>query len=90
MAEPKLLLMDEPTAGVNPALRDRLLTHIRRINEAGLTVLIVEHNLSVIEELCDDVIVMATGSVLRRGKLADLRRDADVVAAYLGGQHVSA
>ena len=90
MAEPTLLLMDEPTAGVNPALRDRLLTHIRQINEAGLTVLIVEHNLSVIEALCDDVIVMAAGAVLRRGTLADLRQDDAVIAAYLGGQHVSA
>jgi neutral amino acid transport system ATP-binding protein len=90
MADPTLLLMDEPTAGVNPALRDRLLDHIRQIHGQGLTVLIVEHNLSVIEQLCDDVIVMAAGSVLKRGTLAELRKDSDVVAAYLGGQHVNA
>jgi ABC-type branched-subunit amino acid transport system ATPase component len=90
MASPQLLLMDEPTAGVNPALRDRLLVHIREIHGQGLTVLIVEHNLSVIEQLCDDVIVMAAGSVLKRGTLAALRKDSDVVAAYLGGQHVNA
>jgi ABC-type branched-subunit amino acid transport system ATPase component len=90
MADPTLLLMDEPTAGVNPALRDRLLDHIREIHDQGLTVLIVEHNLSVIEALCDDVIVMAAGSVLKRGSLSSLRKDADVVAAYLGGQHVHA
>ncbi|TVY98976.1 ABC transporter ATP-binding protein [Trebonia kvetii] len=88
MAEPRLLLMDEPTAGVNPALRDRLLEHIRRVNEQGLTVLIVEHNLSVIEELCDDVIVMAAGTMLKRGRLAELRRDSDVMAAYIGGDNV--
>lgn len=90
MARPKLLLMDEPTAGVNPALRDRLLEHIRSIHDEGLTILIVEHNLSVIEDLCDDTIVMAAGSVLKRGRLADLRRDEAVVAAYLGGQNGAA
>ncbi len=90
MAEPKLLLMDEPTAGVNPVLRDRLLDHIRQIHAKGLTILIVEHNLSVIDALCDDVIVMATGTVLKRGSLAALRKDDEVVAAYLGGQSVNA
>ncbi len=90
MAQPKVLLMDEPTAGVNPALRDQLLDHIRQLHAGGLTILIVEHNLSVIENLCDDTIVMAVGSVLKRGRLAELRRDADVVSAYLGGQHGAA
>ena len=86
MAEPQLLLMDEPTAGVNPALRDRILDHIRQLNRGGLTVLIVEHNLSVIDELCDDVIVMASGAVLKRGPMATLRQDSEVITAYLGGQ----
>jgi ABC-type branched-chain amino acid transport systems, ATPase component len=90
MAQPKILLMDEPTAGVNPALRDRLLDHIRELHSQGMTVLIVEHNLSVIDELCDDVIVMAAGAVLKRGAMSALRQDADVVTAYLGGQHVPA
>lgn len=90
MARPKILLMDEPTAGVNPALRDRLLEHIRELHEQGMTVLIVEHNLSVIDELCSDVIVMAAGAVLKRGALSALRLDADVVTAYLGGQNVPA
>lgn len=86
MAEPQLLLMDEPTAGVNPALRDRILDHIHQLNRDGLTVLIVEHNLSVIDQLCDDVIVMAAGTVLKRGRMATLRQDSDVITAYLGGQ----
>ncbi len=90
MAEPKLLLMDEPTAGVNPALRDRLLDHIRAIHGQGLSVIIVEHNLSVIEDLCDDVIVMTAGKVLKRGTMAELRSDDEVIAAYLGGNSVNA
>ena len=90
MAQPELILMDEPTAGVNPALRDKLLEHIRSIHGQGLTVLIVEHNLSVIEALSNDVIVMAAGAVLRRASLAELRSDPEVVSAYLGGEHVTA
>lgn len=85
MTRPKLLLMDEPAAGVNPALMEQLLGHIRQLRDTmGVTVLIIEHNLSVIESLCEDVIVMATGTVLARGSMADLRGNAEVIEAYLG------
>lgn len=84
MAQPRLLLLDEPTAGVNPALLDRLLEHIRSLPQMGVTTLIVEHNLAVIESLCDDVVVMAAGAVLARGRLDELRAIPDVVEAYLG------
>ncbi|MGH2449540.1 MAG: ABC transporter ATP-binding protein, partial [Chloroflexota bacterium] len=68
MTRPKLLLMDEPGAGVNPALLAELLEHIRALrDEMGVTVLIIEHNLGIIEDLCEDVIVMAVGTVLARG-----------------------
>lgn len=86
MTRPKILLMDEPAAGVNPALIDQLLEYIRQMNlEMGVTILLIEHNLGVIESLCQDVVVMAAGTVLARGTMADLRRNPEVVEAYLGG-----
>jgi len=86
MTRPHLLLMDEPTAGVNPALVDQLVRYIRVLrDELGVTLLIIEHNLDVVDALCEDVVVMAAGSVLARGSLADLRADPAVVEAYLGG-----
>lgn len=85
MTRPKLLLMDEPAAGVNPALMEQLLGHIRELRDTmGITVLVIEHNLGVVESLCEDVIVMATGTVLARGSMADLRGNAAVIEAYLG------
>lgn len=85
MTRPDLLLMDEPAAGVNPALMERLLGYIRLLrDEMGVTVLIIEHNLGIIETLCDDVIVMAVGKVLARGPMAELRRNNAVIEAYLG------
>ena len=86
MTRPRLLLMDEPTAGVNPALIDQLVTYIRVLrDELGVSLLIIEHNLDVVEALCEDVIVMAAGSVLARGTMAQLRQNPAVVDAYLGG-----
>ncbi len=84
MAQPRLLLLDEPTAGINPALIGRLLEHIRALREFGIAVLIVEHNLGVIERLSDDVVVMSTGKVLARGTLGELTKLPEVVEAYLG------
>ena len=84
MAQPRLLLLDEPTAGINPALIGRLLEHILALKQMGIAVLIVEHNLGVIERLSDDVVVMASGSVLARGTLDELKRLPEVVEAYLG------
>ncbi len=89
MTRPNLLLMDEPAAGVNPALMERLLEYIRLLrDEMGVTVLIIEHNLSIVESLCEDVIVMAVGKVLARGPMADLRKHTEVIDAYLGAGHV--
>jgi len=84
MVEPKLLLLDEPMAGVNPALVDRLEAHIRDLSRQGITFLIVEHNLNVVERLCDLVIVMAQGRTLASGPLSEHRSNAEVVRAYLG------
>lgn len=85
MTRPDLLLMDEPAAGVNPALMERLLGYIRLLrDEMGVTVLIIEHNLGIVESLCEDVIVMAVGKVLARGSMAELRLNSEVIEAYLG------
>jgi ABC-type branched-subunit amino acid transport system ATPase component len=85
MAEPKLLVLDEPMAGVNPALMHQLVERIRTYRSSGITFLLVEHNLQLVERLCDYVIVMAQGSVLATGLMADLRKNAAVVRAYMGG-----
>jgi neutral amino acid transport system ATP-binding protein len=84
MADPQLVLLDEPAAGVNPALIESICRHIRRWNQEGLTFLIVEHNMDVIQSLCDRVWVMAGGSNLMDGTPNEVRRSPAVLEAYLG------
>jgi neutral amino acid transport system ATP-binding protein len=84
MASPKILVLDEPMAGVNPALIERIGGYIIDLKESGVTVLMVEHNLNVVEQICDYVIVLAEGRTLATGRLSELRKNADVVKAYLG------
>jgi ABC-type branched-subunit amino acid transport system ATPase component len=84
MAEPKVLLLDEPMAGVNPALIERIGGYILDLKAQGVTVLMVEHNLNVVEKICDHVIVLAEGRTLATGRLSDLRENKEVVSAYLG------
>ncbi|MGH9066158.1 MAG: ABC transporter ATP-binding protein, partial [Acidimicrobiales bacterium] len=85
MAEPELLLLDEPMAGINPALIDEIGAHIQELNRRGVTILMVEHNLGIVDRMCDHVIVMAEGRTLAVGPMADLRENPQVVTAYLGG-----
>lgn len=85
MAEPELLLLDEPMAGVNPALIERIGEHIVALKDDGVTVLMVEHNLNVVEMICDHVIVLAEGRTLATGRMSELRDNENVVRAYLGG-----
>ena len=86
MADPRLVLLDEPGAGVNPTLLNKLAAMIRRLNEErGYTFCIVEHDMDLIASLCDPVIVMAGGTVLTEGTMAEVRRDPRVLDAYLGG-----
>jgi ABC-type branched-subunit amino acid transport system ATPase component len=85
MAEPKLLLLDEPMAGVNPTLTRRIEQHLQELNREGLTMLMVEHELGVVERLCDRVIVMAQGKVISEGTMDSLRREQEVLDAYLVG-----
>ena len=84
MASPALLLLDEPMAGVNPALIERIGGYILDLRAHGVTVLMVEHNLNVVEKICDHVIVLAEGRTLATGRLSDLRANPEVVQAYLG------
>jgi branched-chain amino acid transport system ATP-binding protein len=84
MAKPRMVLLDEPIAGVNPRLAEELARVIRGMKDDGITVLVVEHNLNFVDRTCDDVIVMAEGTVLMRGTLKEVRGDRRVVDAYLG------
>ena len=85
MAEPTLLLLDEPMAGVNPSLSRRLEHHLLELRAEGLTILMVEHELGVVERLCNHTIVMAQGRVLAQGTMTELRRNQEVLDAYLIG-----
>src|SRR5665213_3222738 len=84
MAAPTIFLLDEPMAGVNPALIERIGGYILDMKRQGMTVLMVEHNLNVVEKICDFVIVLAEGKTLATGRLSELRANPEVVQAYLG------
>ena len=85
MAEPEMLLLDEPMAGVYPELARRIGTALRDLCQQGMTILMVEHELAIMDEFCDPVIVMADGAILAQGTMAELRDRSDVVEAYLVG-----
>jgi ABC-type branched-subunit amino acid transport system ATPase component len=84
MAEPRLVLLDEPQSGVNPVLGNRMGDGILQMVASGITVVMVEHNLEFVERLCDSVVVMALGSPIAKGSMAELRTHPDVLDAYLG------
>jgi ABC-type branched-subunit amino acid transport system ATPase component len=84
MAEPRLVLLDEPTAGVNPVLKAEIAAHLRALPARGIAVLLIEHDMRFIGELCDPVIVMAEGRVLAEGDFATVRADHRVREAYMG------
>ncbi|MEO4000856.1 ABC transporter ATP-binding protein [Mesorhizobium sp. CAU 1732] len=84
ITDPKVILLDEPAAGVNPALLDLIIDRIAEINAAGMTILLIEHNMEMIQRLCGRVVVMAQGRRLAEGTPADIARDEEVAGAYLG------
>lgn len=84
MREPKILLLDEPTAGVTPALQVRLSETLRELHTGGLTVVVVEHNLGFLLNLVKQVVVMVSGGVLTQGDPETIRSDPEVINAYLG------
>jgi ABC-type branched-subunit amino acid transport system ATPase component len=85
MSAPRLVLLDEPTAGVNPVTVATIERHIRERHAAGVTFLIVEHDLGFVMRLCDPVIVLDAGRPIRTGTPAEVRGDPLVLDAYLGG-----
>jgi branched-chain amino acid transport system ATP-binding protein len=85
MTDPRVLLLDEPMSGIHPDLARRIGRELLRRCGQGLTVLMVEHELAIMDEFCDPVVVMAEGRVLAEGTMAALRGRADVVEAYLVG-----
>jgi ABC-type branched-subunit amino acid transport system ATPase component len=87
MVEPRLVLLDEPMAGVSPPLRVALLNHILALRARGITFLIVEHDLDFVMQATDLVVVMSEGRVIAHGKPEVVRRDDRVVDAYLGTRH---
>jgi ABC-type branched-subunit amino acid transport system ATPase component len=87
MSEPRMLLLDEPTAGINPKLIDDLLDRLRRVNrERGITLFVIEHNMRVIMGLADYIYCLAHGELLAQGKPEEIQTDQRVIDAYLGAQ----
>ena len=84
VASPKLVLLDEPAAGVNPALLDQIVDKVQALNAQGTTFLIIEHNMDVVASLCQPVMVMAQGRLLVSGSADSVLNDPRVVEAYLG------
>ncbi len=87
MVNPELVMLDEPMAGVNPALTQSLLGHIKDLREQGMTVLFVEHDMDMVRDISDWVIVMAQGKVVAEGPPASVMSNPAVIDAYLGAHH---
>jgi ABC-type branched-subunit amino acid transport system ATPase component len=85
MTRPRLLLLDEPMAGVHPNLAQSIASYLERLRDDGLTMLMVEHELSIVDRLCDPVVVLAQGRIIATGTMAEVRRDEQVLEAYLVG-----
>jgi branched-chain amino acid transport system ATP-binding protein len=85
MSDPRLILLDEPGAGVNPTLLGEIIERIIDLNRRGITFLIIEHNMDMVMNLCRPVVVMSGGRLLMQGDPEDVRRDPRVLDAYLGG-----
>jgi neutral amino acid transport system ATP-binding protein len=84
MSRPRLVLLDEPAAGVNPVLVETIERHIRRLHAEGLTFLVVEHDMPLVMRLCDPVIVLDRGQTIAEGSATELQHDPRVLDAYLG------
>jgi|tagenome__1003787_1003787.scaffolds.fasta_scaffold20826164_2 ABC-type branched-subunit amino acid transport system ATPase component len=87
MADPELVMLDEPMAGVNPALKQSLLGHVKSLRDEGRTVLFVEHDMDMVHDISDWVIVMAQGRVIAEGPPDVVMADQRVIDAYLGSHH---
>jgi len=86
--KPKLLLLDEPLGGMNPAEIDFTLNNIKKTREQGVTFLVVEHNMKILD-LCDRVVVISFGQLICEGSPKEVRENKDVIKAYFGGEHAA-
>ncbi|MBL8588344.1 MAG: ABC transporter ATP-binding protein, partial [Methylobacteriaceae bacterium] len=89
-AQPELLLLDEPAAGLNPEEGQRLVTMIRRVRDRGVTVLLVEHHMRVVMGVCDRIIVLDHGALIASGAPSDVANHPDVIRVYLGREKAHA
>ena len=87
MVEPTMVMLDEPMAGVNPALTQSLLTHVKQLRADGMTVMFVEHDMDVVHDISDWVIVMGEGRVIAEGTPDQISSNDAVIDAYLGAHH---
>ncbi|KQX76081.1 MULTISPECIES: ABC transporter ATP-binding protein [Aeromicrobium] len=87
MVDPELIMLDEPMAGVNPALKQSLLGHVKSLRDEGRTVLFVEHDMDMVRDISDWVIVMAQGQIVAEGTPQSVMADQRVIDAYLGAHH---
>ena len=87
MMNPEVVMLDEPMAGVNPALTQSLLTHITGLRDGGKTVIFVEHDMDVVQEISDWVVVMAEGHIIAEGRPEEIAKNRTVIDAYLGEHH---
>jgi branched-chain amino acid transport system ATP-binding protein len=90
VGEPRLLMLDEPAAGVPHAEQARFMEIVRRVNAEGVTVLLVEHNMRLVMNLCDEILVLNYGRRLAEGAPAEVSRDREVIVAYLGAEAIGA
>jgi neutral amino acid transport system ATP-binding protein len=87
MVDPELIMLDEPMAGVNPALKQSLLEHVKSLRDEGRSVLFVEHDMDMVRDISDWVIVMAQGQIVAEGTPQAVMADQRVIDAYLGAHH---
>ena len=87
MVDPELIMLDEPMAGVNPALKQSLLGHVKSLRDEGRSVLFVEHDMDMVRDISDWVIVMAQGQIVAEGRPEQVMADQAVIDAYLGAHH---
>jgi neutral amino acid transport system ATP-binding protein len=87
MVQPEMVMLDEPMAGVNPALKQSLLGHVKALRDRGMTVLFVEHDMDMVRDVADWVVVMAQGQIIAEGPPQSVMADDRVIDAYLGAHH---